>query len=133
MTITKAIRDLILSLGDVTALVGQKVYVLMLPQSVMPPAVRVQRISGNEDMHLRGVNDLRTARIQVDSVGSGGATAEDVDAAIHAGLRGYRGVVGEIDIRLIEPVSVRSLYDADELKQYKVARDYQVNYKDAAA
>jgi len=132
MTISAAMRQLILTLGDVSALVGSRVYVLMLPQSFTPPAVRVQRIDESEPMHLRGRDELRRARVQVDSVGSGGSVAEDVDAAIHAGLRGYQGTVGDIDIHLIEPVTVRSMYDAAELKQYKVARDYYVHYRDAA-
>lgn len=129
MTLDNAIRQLLLSMPPVTALVAARVYVLHLPQSPTLPAVRVQTIDEHEPIHLRGPGNLRRARVQVDSIGKEGAAAVELDAAVHGdgvstGLRCFRGLVGTLLIDLIDPVDRRPAYDAEELRQYKVLRDY---------
>lgn len=135
MSVAAAIRQVLLTFAPLTALVESRVYVMLLPQNPTLPAVRVQRIDEDEPIHFRGPGNLRRARIQVDSIGGGGAVAETVDAAVHGdgistGLRAYQGTVGTIRIELMDPADVRTVYDADELRQYKVARDYFAWYRD---
>lgn len=131
MMITDAVKTLLLTFAPVTTLVDQRVYVWRLPQSPTLPAIRLQRVDEVEQIHLRGPVRSRPARVQVDSVGFSGDAAAAVDAAVHGdgittGLRTFRGVVGGVRITLIKPVDVRLGYDADDLKQFKVMRDYYV-------
>jgi hypothetical protein len=139
VTVSDAIRDLLLSFAPVRAIVGTRIYVLRLPQSPTLPAIRLQRIDANEELHLRGPSGIQVARVQVDSVSLSGTQAETLDAAVHGdgvttGLRAWRGFVdgspGSFEILVIRPAGVREGYDALELKQYKVMRDYMVTYRD---
>lgn len=141
MTVSEAFRELLLTFSDVTAIVGSRIYRLRLPQTPTLPAIRLQRIDANEELHLRGPSGIQVARVQVDSVALSGPDAERLDAAVHGdgvttGLRAWKGMIGgggspadTFEIRLIRPAGVREGYDALELKQYKVMRDFLVTYR----
>jgi hypothetical protein len=124
-------------IGAVTAIVQSRIYQVKLPQKPVLPAIRVQRIGTDEFMHLRGVNRLMRARVQVDSVASEAYAADPVtastalDAALHGtgngtALGGWRGTVGGITVTGILPAGLREGYDAQQLEQFKVMRDYYV-------
>lgn len=139
MTVDTAIRARLLTLSSVTALVAQRIYTVILPQGFTPPAIRVQRVGQLEEMHLRGPINVYRARVQVDSVATTKAAADAVDAAVqgdglggHAtGLKGFKGSIGSppFVIRAIIPADVRDMYDAEELRQYKVSRDFFVTFE----
>lgn len=137
MSIVEAIRTRLLAISGVTALVLTRVHAQVLPQSPTLPALRVQRVSEVEDMHQRGSAGLLRARVQVDTVTtSNRAAAVAIDEAVDgngagSGLKGWRGVVGSLRIVLIEPAGVREGFDAEELQQYKIMRDYFVHFKKA--
>lgn len=132
----------ILAIPAVTAIVGTRVWLVMLPQSPVTPCVRVQQISQiDEGAHTRGAGGVGWARVQVDAVtdvadgGNGYVTARTLTDAIHGdgrgdaatGLLGWRGTVGPLEI-----TGIFSLLDAvadftpDELTQIRMRRDYQV-------
>jgi hypothetical protein len=139
VTVDEALRDRLLSLTPVTALVSTRIYCLILPQAFNPPAIRIQRISQLEDMHLRGPVNVFRARVQVDSIGLTRSSAEAVDAAVQGdglgsyatGLKGFKGPIGSpaFVIRAILPADVREFYDAEELRQFKVMRDFFVTFE----
>lgn len=133
MTIATAVRALLLTMSPVTALVGQRVYVQVLPQSPSLPEIRVQRVSQIEPSHLRGPINLLMARVQVDVFGTSKASVDAVDSALHGdgvtgGLKNFRGTVNGLRIQLIQPDNVRESYEADELRQYRVMRDYVAHW-----
>lgn len=139
MTVDTAICLRLLSIGAVTALVSQRVYVQVFPQHVTFPAVKVQRVSQIEPMHLRGPVAMYRSRVQVDSVGMTLSAAYGVDAAVQgdglgdvaSGLKGWTGSIGGSPgfvIHAIEPAGVQQDYNADELKQYRVMRDFMVHF-----
>lgn len=135
MTAAEAIRSRLLALSAVTDLVGSKVYVHVLPQSFTAPAIRVQRIDQLEDPHLRGTAMPVRARVQVDSVAKTLAEAYALDAAVHGpgdgtGLAGWTGEVGSpaVSVAAVLPIDVRDGFDAEDLKQYRVMRDYAVTF-----
>lgn len=124
-------------LSAVTTLVGTRIYQVKLPPKGIFPSIRVQRVGNDEFMHMRGVNRLMRARVQVDSIASEEYTpdvvtaATAVDAAVHGSgdgtaLGGWKGVVSGITVTGILPAGVREGYDALELRQFKVMRDYWV-------
>ena len=136
------VRTRLLAVTGVTTLVSTRVYSGKLPQSPTFPAVLLQVIGDIETMHLRGGTNLHRARVQVDSIsheGSGGSRAQAVslDAAVQGsysagavtGLRGFKGTAGGVEIDAVIPAGVREGYDAEELRQYRVQRDYFVWFK----
>ena len=139
MTVDTAIRERLLSLTPVTTLVSTRIYCVILPQGFNSPAIRVQRIGQLEEMHLRGPINVFRARVQVDSVGRTKAEVDAVDMAVQGdglgsnatGLKGFKGNIGSpaFVIRAIVPADVRDMYDAEELRQYKVMRDFFVTFE----
>lgn len=131
MTPSAAIKALLVSLAPVTTLVEQRVYVDILPQKPTLPCIRVQRISEVEGVHLRGARDSRRARVQVDSIALSLEAATAVSDAAHgpgngSGLSGFEGDISGQKLMAILPADTRSDYEAEELKQWRVSRDYIV-------
>lgn len=142
MTIQEAIVDRLEDIAAVTALVGTRIYASRLPQRGVLPAIRVQVISRMQPTHLRGASGLSRSRVQVDAVAGEQFTpdpstqAHAVADALHgpgdgSALCGWSGVVGSpgIEILAILPLDEHEMYDAEEIRQYKVMRDYYVWWK----
>lgn len=132
-----AVREYLLTLSGVTALVAQRIYTSILPQSPTLPAVMVVFVGENEEVHLRGAGGPFRTRVQVDAVAKSDSVAKAIDAAIHgdgsgyAGLAGFRGSVGSpaFEITAILPLDARKGYEPEELRQFRVSRDYMVFHK----
>lgn len=129
-------RQRILAIDAARAIVSTKVYSGVLEQSVVPPAVLVQRVDSVSGGHLRGGNDLWATRIQVTSVAATRAAAVALDLAIYgdgagSGLAYWHGGFGSpaVEVRLVEPAAVTEDYLAGELKQYRVLRDYVMHHR----
>lgn len=139
MTVAEAVADRLLSLSAVTALVSTRVYVFKIPQSERRPLIRVQRITDQQDMHLRGSVGLLASRVQVDSYAAEAsgvdpyAVARSIDEAVHgdgagSGLCGFQGGIGSpaFEIAAILPISVREEYDPEESRVVRFLREYEV-------
>ena len=131
MTPSAALKTRLVGLSAVTTLVGQRVYVDLLPQKPTLPAIRVQRISELEDAHLRGARAIRRARVQVDAIAASLETATAVSDAAHgdgagSGLAGFEGEISGQRVMAVLPSDTRSDYEGDELRQWRVSRDYIV-------
>ena len=126
------------AISAVTALVSTRIYQGILPEHARFPAIRVQRISENEFMHMRGTSAIYRTRVQVDSISNAAdaiGAAQALDAAVHGdgastGLVGWRGTVSlggspevTVEITGVLPAGVREEYDPDDLRQYRVMRD----------
>jgi hypothetical protein len=123
----EVIRTRILAITAATAIVGARVYMLTFPQRPTLPAVRVQRVSDSEEMQLRGTGGSIVARVQVDSVALTREAAVALDEAIAgdgagSGLIGWQTAV----VQLVRSRLTRETFDALELNQFKVMRDYEV-------
>jgi hypothetical protein len=135
MTIEQAIITRLESLTPVSTFVGQRVYAKILPHTPTLPAIRVQAIATAQQDHLRGLNALQRSLVQVDVVtDQDEALAEQLELVHGPGdgtaLAGWKGVVGPapggIAITGILAHNKREDYDAAELRQFKVMRDYEV-------
>lgn len=126
----------------VTALVGQRVHNVALPQSPTLPAIRVQLIGDPEMSHLRGGVALFRSRVQVDIVvrfaGSYETQARTIDAAVMGNRAGssvayWKGRIAEMDVLGILPPEsnsgARGIVDAEDVSQYKVTRDFIVHHR----
>jgi hypothetical protein len=122
------------AVAAVTAIVSSRIYQGVIPQDATFPAIRAQRISEDEPMHLRGASSMFRTRVQVDSVSNatdpiGQATA--LDALVHgdgsgSSLVGWKGEAGSVQVHAVLPIAVREQFDAEELRQYRVMRDLHV-------
>jgi hypothetical protein len=139
----EAVRLRILAIPAVTAIVGTRVYVVLLPQSVITPCVRVQQISQiDEGQNLRGGGGSRGwARVQVDAItavadaGNAYETARTLTEAIHgdglgdgaSGLLGWRGVSDGLTVTgIFSMLDAVAEFEPEELQQLRLRRDYQV-------
>lgn len=136
MTPDVAIRTRLLQITALTDLVVSRIYAVTFPQGVTKPAVRVQQISREEDFHARGPIGIKAARMQVDVVAATKASADAVIEAVHgdglgdtaSGLSGWMGDLGSppFSVRGIFPLDESESYESDELKQWRVRRDYRL-------
>lgn len=70
MDMQGALRARLLAAAPVTALVAQRVYWVSRPQSEPLPAIVLQVISDPRPQHLKGYQDLRETRVQMDIFGT---------------------------------------------------------------
>jgi hypothetical protein len=137
VTPEEAVAVLIQTFGDVTAIVGTRVYLDRLPQSPTYPAVLVQLVHEPTDYHLRG-GERNRARVQVDAYAhDSGAdpyrTVTNLADAIHgddagSGLSGYQGEIGSPPFRVdsIQRIERSREYDPDELRLLRQRQDYWI-------
>lgn len=148
MTVEVAIRARLLTLSSVTTLVTPaapapqtpQIFSAMLPQDQKYwPAIVVKFTDENRGMHLRGPNGLIRSRVTVESLAKLKDQASAVDAAVDGnglgpgatGLLGWAGSIGTSPpfvIKVVEPAGKRDDYIGEEVKVYRIMRDYFVEY-----
>lgn len=142
MTVEEVVRERLLDLPDVTALVGTRIYQQRLPQGGTLPAVRVQIISEPTDYHLRGGSGMYRARVQVDvfahaSADDPYADVTEIAAAIHgddagSGLSGWHGQAGgsppAMRVHVARRVDRMVRFESEELQQVRCRQDYMVDW-----
>lgn len=85
----------------VAALIGTRMYPLVVPQDVALPAIAYQRISSKPIMAHGGPVGLTRARVQLTLVGRSYAEVKELADAVRARLNGLRGTVGGVMIEAI--------------------------------
>lgn len=132
MTVEEAVANHLAATSSVEAIVGERVYQLLLPQSPTYPAVRVQLVDEPGTPHLRGQDGLTRARVQVDGfVESSGAdpyaAATALGDAIDAALTGAGfSVGGARQITGAHRMLRQVFYEAAELRLVRVLQDFVV-------
>jgi hypothetical protein len=140
VTCAEAVRAFLLTLTPVTTLVPTKdITSARFHQSPSLPAVCVFQISDVQQSHLRGTSGAVMARIQIDVIASTMSMARQIDQAVMGdyvggtttGLRGATFSVGSPSwsVKQAQADSYRESYEAEEMKQYRVSRDYRVWYE----
>jgi len=135
VTVEKAVVARLASDAGVAALVGQRVYQLIMPQKPTLPAVRVQLISDPEFYHLRGGSVAARARVQTDvftAAASGYDAATTLAAVVDTVLSGAKFTIGsppEIEITGAFRDNRFVAYEPDELRMIRVMQDYIVWYR----
>lgn len=152
MTLGDAIRERLLAISALTALVAGRVYPLVIRQGEKDAAVRFQVIDENAPQHQRGPVGVTTTRVQTDAYVTAGPNAvssapltdvEAVAAAVHgdglgeeaSGLFGFVGDLGgspaEYRILNVRRAMKRGpLYEYDnEVIRLRVQQDYLIDWK----
>lgn len=113
---------------DLTALVGQRIYPLLLPQQPTTPAISYQRISTTPLYALNGNQQLTKVRIQFDIFGATLADAKSVAEALHSRLDAYRGLMGSVQVGSVFRASEMDLYDPS-VESFRVSTDYLIVFE----
>jgi hypothetical protein len=134
MSPTNVIRTRLLAVSAVTALVVSRVTVEVTPQSKDLPAIRVSLVSVKDHGHLRGTKATTEAVVQVDSLSTSLAGARALADAAYgdgagSGLAGFEGTVSTATVQAILPDQERQDFVGDEVKTYRVSRDYTVWFR----
>ena len=134
MTVEEAVAEHLSAWPAVSALVGTRVYQLLIPQSATLPAVRVQVVDEPLGYHLRGRDGARRARVQIDSyadgsVGDAYSTAAQLSEAIEDALSNGVVTVGSpASVMLTGSLMIdrRSLFEPGELRQVRMLQEFIV-------
>lgn len=110
---------LLLDDADLAALVGKKVFALVIPQGTKLPCVSFQRISGEPANCLDGHSGLENITLQMDAWGRTYAEAKQVAKAIRAAMPATGEIFGA---RLTMD---QDLHD-EETKCFRVSMDYEI-------
>lgn len=96
MEIEAALYDELVNDAGVSALVGTRIYPLLVPQEQAYPAVAYQVISKYRTASQSGKNQIVEARIQYTINASTYTSLRSVAAAVRAALEGFTGVMGGV-------------------------------------
>lgn len=87
MDMEGALRARLLAAAPVTSVAGTRIYWMSRPQGALLPAIVLQGgRSAEREQHLKGLNDLQFARVQVDSLALSFAAALALKNAAIAAL-----------------------------------------------
>lgn len=116
---------LLLDDADLAALVGKKVFALVIPQGTKLPCVSFQRISGEPANCLDGHSGLENITLQVDAWGRTYAEAKQVAKAIRAAMPPAGDPISS------QLQADHDQYEPDE-KYFRVSMDYAVSFLENA-
>ena len=122
-----AIRAAILASAPVAAMVGTRVYPMMLPQGPTLPAIVYQRISTVPDMLVEGPG-FAPIRMQLSMWATTFDGARTLADAVVTALHGYHG--GEL--RLSRLINLLDDYEPDT-KLFRVIADFRVHHTQGVA
>jgi hypothetical protein len=84
----KAIRDKLVNDPAVSALIGSRVYDLVIPQGQPYPALVYQTISGSDDLTQDGPTGFYSSTLRLTCLAQGRGVVEDLAAAIAEAVNG---------------------------------------------
>lgn len=138
--IRPGIRTLLLSSPDIAAMVGTRVYPIVLPQGETEDSIVYNRIVESESYHFVGGSGLISTRMQID------AWSRDLDRAHVLGdlikefIGGFKGQINYGSSSPQDYVNINGIFmlngdeDFDNLSlMYRRRRDYSVIYGDRNA
>ena len=117
------------AVAGLTALVGQRIYPILLPHNATFPAVTHQQISGPRVTRLNSDPGVVEGRWQVDSWGETHMSALLVAAQVRAALKRYRGTNDTTEILDVYLDEESQDYD-EAVKRYFVTQDYKVWWRE---
>lgn len=117
--------------GGVAALVGTRVYPLILPQEATYPALAYMVVSDDRPQSHSGPTGLATPRIQIDCWGATYGATKLLERAVRLALEGYVGAMGSVTVRGVFLDTAQDLFD-EEAQKYRVRMDFFISYREAA-
>ena len=115
--------------ADLAALVGTRLYPLLIPQEAALPAVAYQRISGPRILAHDGPTGAAEARIQYTITGASYSSAKAVAAAIRRAVDGYAGQMADVTVEVAHVLNELDSFEFDILG-YPVRLDVRFLYRE---
>lgn len=125
MLLEEGLYSYLVSAPGVAALVGTRVYPLVLPQASPVPAIIYSRVGGPRVKALAAPPGVQRARVQLSVFATSYAEVKAVAEALRLALDGHRGSWGAGQVQAVSLVSENDLFGGDSL-MYHVAQDYEV-------
>lgn len=138
--IRPGLRTLILSNGQIAAIVGTRVYPVLLPQGVTADSIVYNRITESESYRYVGPSGLVIARIQIDAWSQSVGQANALGDLIKEHIGGFSGQLAYGSSSPSDYVNVQGIFlingdeDYDSVAAlYRRRRDYNIVYEDRNA
>lgn len=105
MAAEKVIYALLTGAGPVTALVGDRIYPMQIPQDAVLPAIAYEHVDANPLPRLdaAAAYDLTQARVAVSVVSTSYADVKAVLAQVRAACKYQRGAIGGVQVVSVLP------------------------------
>ena len=127
--IEPAIVTLALADPATAALIGTRIFPLLLPDDCQKPAVSYRLVSTLDQNTLDGPLGLVQVRLQIDSWGDAYADAKNVAQALYNLLDDYTGTVGTVAIANIWRDAESTGFD-QTVRAYYVQTDWMILFTD---
>ena len=125
------LRALILANPDIVAIVGDRVFTVLLPQGEIRDSIVFHRITETEIYHYAGPSWLMQTRFQIDSLSRSTDTAARLANLVHEHISGFAGDVAlggspaaVVPIQGIFHSNLSSEAFDDTTKLYTMGRDF---------
>lgn len=125
MNIQTALYAWLTAQAGVSALVGDRLYPLRLPQKCAYPAIRYERDNTDRSTDHDGQGDLLTTDLQLDSVATTLAAAVNVADAVRSALLNYSGAMGDLHVYRVELVADFETWD-QTLEAYRASQAWTI-------
>jgi len=109
--IEHAIFSILSNDAGVSAIAGNRIYPILLPQNVTYPCVSYSVDEGQEDVTFDGQGTFQSVSIEIDSWSTTHAGMLSLSGACKAALKNYSGTVSGITIDKIQIDSAISVYE----------------------
>jgi hypothetical protein len=108
-----AVRQRLLSVAEVSALVSTRVYPTVLPQAAVLPAITYRRVDGFSDLTATTAGGYEQDRLQLDSWAQSASQAQAVAKAVRDALHGFAGDVSGVRIGIAQVIPGPELHEKD--------------------
>ena len=126
--IRPAIRAFLLADAAIsTAVGGNRVYPVVLPQGQRGASVVINRVSGLGSHTMQGADGLARPRLQIDCYAPLADDASALADLVKEVIDGYRGLMGAVNVQGVFFDGERDDYQSD-VDLHRVSRDYFVWY-----
>lgn len=110
----------------VAALLGDRLFPLVLPQACRLPAATYQRIGADIEYDLNGPGGLERPLVQIDCWADSFAEARGIAGAVRDVLHGYYGLMGDLTVQRVVIEREADEFEA-ETKLYRCSADYRIS------
>jgi hypothetical protein len=114
--------------NETQAIVGDRVFPLVLPSEEDLPALVFQGISVSPVLGVSGQNALTKRRLQVDCYGKQYADVKTLERAVNHALVNFQGALADGDVTYVDSIYLNNAVDLFEsdANQYRVMLDFDV-------
>lgn len=115
--------------AGVSALIGTRLYPLIMPQDETTPASTYQRVSTTPTYAHGGDCSVDMVRIQIDNYAESLLAAKTLAAAVRTALSGYSGAMGAATVQALFMDSERD-FDDPTTDLFRVTQDFLITFKE---